>query len=138
MQNKGQKSFVSSPQCLKGEVDLTNPSQIKWSDIPHHSGTAYYRMAATGSVKTSQVVFAGGSDNPYNYDGIGYDGVPSIASSKVFSFDLKNNVWKFYQDIPANMDHRALLRNGEDFYIVGGMQSNQEVSDKVIKFKLLD
>ncbi len=138
IQNKGQKSFVSSPQCLKGEIDSTNPSQIKWNDIPHHSGTAYYRMAATGSDNNNQIVFAGGSDNPYNYDGIGYDGVPSTASSKVFAFDLKNNLWKSYQDIPANMDHRALLRNGEDFYIVGGMQSNQEVSDEIIKFKLVD
>ena len=135
---KPQKSFVSSPQCLKGEVDLTNPRKIKWNDIPHHSGVAYYRMAATGSEYTNQIVFAGGSDNPYNYDGIGYDGIPSKPSAKVFSFDLENNSWKFYQDIAANMDHRALLSNGEDFYIVGGMQANQEVLGKVIKFKLLE
>ena len=135
---KSQKSFVSSPQCLKGEIDLTNPSQIKWNEIPHHSGIAYYRMAATGSDNVNQIVFAGGSDNPYNYDGIGYDGTPSKASAKVFAFDLKNDLWKFYQDIPATMDHRALLSNGEDFYIIGGMQGNQEVSDKVIKFKLLE
>ena len=77
-------------------------------------------MAATGSEYINQIVFAGGSDNPYNYDGI-----PSKPSAKVFSFDLENNSWKFYQDIAANMDHRALLSNGEDFYIVGGMQANR-------------
>ncbi len=132
------RDFVPSPACVKGVIDATNPAKIKWNTIPHHSGVAYYRMAATGVANNNQIVFAGGSDNPYNYDGIGYNDIPSKASAKVFAFDLKQGSWKFYDDIPATMDHRALLNHGDFFYIIGGMHANQEVSDRVIKFKLVE
>jgi hypothetical protein len=93
-------------------------------------------MAATGDVKNNRIVFAGGSDNPYNYDGIGYNKIPSEASELVFSFNFETKKWHFSDSkLPKNMDHRALLGDKEWFYILGGMESNQKVSDKVIRFK---
>jgi len=131
------RKFVSSPVCVKGIIDESQPKIIDWQTLPHHSGTAFYRMAAVGDANNQKVVFVGGSDNPYNYDGIGYDGVASKASNQIFTFNIKTNQWHQYQSsLEENMDHRALLIDGGDYYIIGGMDSNQKVLNKAIKFKL--
>lgn len=130
------REFVASSECWLGLISKLDPLNIEWEQIPHHSGTAYYRMAASGVSKNNRIVFAGGSDNPYNYDGIGYNKIPSSASDLLFSYNLGSKEWHFSQlKLPKNMDHRALLHDGEWFYIIGGMESNQLISNKVIRFK---
>jgi hypothetical protein len=136
MTKKG-KDFVSSPVCMLGVIDERHPENINWQHILHHSGMAYYRMASVGQPNNQKIIFSGGSNNPYNYDGIGYDGVASAASSQVSVYDIKKATWQIHSDIiPENMDHRALLTDGEWYYIIGGMEQNQKVSDQVIKFKI--
>lgn len=131
------REFVPSPVCAKGVINSNKPHEIEWELMPHHSGTAFYRMAATGVENSHKIVFAGGSDNPYNYNGIGYDGIPSNASNQLFSFNLKTNKWQQYSNMSEkNMDHRAMLSDGEWFYIVGGMDSSQNVMNHVLTFKI--
>ena len=131
------RAFVSSPVCQMGIIQETNLEKIDWIDIPHHSNVAYYRMAATGDHKGNRIVFAGGSDNPYNYNGIGYDGIASQASRHVFSYNIESNEWvKHTAIVDKHMDHRSLLTDGEWFYILGGMVSEQSVTNKIFKFKL--
>lgn len=131
------KKYAASPVCMRGEIDPIQPQLIEWHEITHHSGTALYRMASVGNDKTGQIIFAGGSDNPYNYNGIGYNDVPSEASGLIHVYQINTGDWKLYSKIiPPSMDHRALLHDGNWFYIIGGMQSNQVVSKKVSKFKL--
>jgi N-acetylneuraminic acid mutarotase len=131
------REFVSSPVCQMGIIQKLHPEKIDWIDMPHHSSVAYYRMAATGDLKDKRVVFAGGSNNPYNYDGIGYDGEASKASNQVFSYSIESNEWITHEaGIEKNMDHRSLLTDGEMFYIVGGMDTNQNVLSQIITFKL--
>ncbi len=131
------RDFVSSQVCAKGTINPLSPDEIKWQQIPHHGQKAYYRMASTGYKKGKKIVFAGGSDNPYNFNGIGYNNEPSMASNQVFYYDLLINKWLHQKNsIPANMDHRALLNFNDIFYIIGGMENNQKVSDKIVQFKL--
>lgn len=131
------RDFVASPVCMMGRIDSNNLRKITWHEIPHHSQKAFYRMAAVGDEDKQRMVFVGGSDNPYNFDGIGYNGMPSEASNRIFSYDLNTKKWQEYLGlISKNMDHRSLLKDGEWFYILGGMQENQIVSKKVLKFKL--
>ncbi len=131
------RKFVSSPICMKGVIDESNLQQIDWQMMVHHSGTAYYRMAAIGQESHNRVVFAGGSNNPYNYNGMGYNGIASDASSLIYVYDINTETWQEHKNlISKNMDHRALLNAGEWFYIIAGMESEQKVSNKVIKFKL--
>lgn len=135
--NEKSRDFIASAVCVKGTIDSVNPNIIDWVEIPHHSNIAFYRMAAIGDLQNNRVVFAGGSDNPYNYNGIGYDGEPSQASNLVFTYDFSKNTWKGYEGIIKNtMDHRALLSDGEWFYILGGMDSMQHVTDGIIKFRV--
>ncbi len=133
-----QRRFAASPECFHGRIHEDEINRITWQKLPHHSGTALYRAAAAGTLQNGgEVVFAGGSDNPYNYNGIGYDGEPSSPSARVFAWSFEKNQWLNYGvlDVPT-MDHRALLTTNDGFIIVGGMRAGQKVSAGVLRFKL--
>jgi hypothetical protein len=131
----GPRQFIPSSQCWLGVVNNSDLRRIRWRQLEPHPGKPRYRMAATATA--GRIVFAGGTVNPYNYDGIGYDGVASNPSADVFSFDIKTAGWRCHgQATLASMDHRALLAHGGWFYIVGGMLADQEVSDKLLRFRL--
>lgn len=132
----GRRSFEAVAACFAGTIDADNPARISWRRLPHHGGSGMYRMAASGSTRLGMVVFAGGSDNPYNYDGIGYDGNPSAPSVRVFGFDLAGDAWRELGELPeASMDHRGLLEVGDDFLVLGGMRAGQVVGRSVIRFR---
>jgi hypothetical protein len=79
-------------------------------------------MASTGIKDDNIVLFTGGSDNPYNFIGIGYDGNPSKPSNQLFAYDLKNKEWKIFQDkLIASMDHRDLIEHQGSAYILCGI-----------------
>ena len=133
--DKPPRAFEAADACFLGQIDEDDPSRIEWTRLPHHGGSSLYRMAAVGSARLGLIVFVGGSDNPYNYDGIGYDGVPSQASSRVFGFDLEANGWIELGHLPfGTMDHRGLLESGDRFIVIGGMRADQQVSSQVVGF----
>ncbi len=76
-------------------------------------------MAA--GVHDGHLVFAGGSANPYNYNGIGYNGVPSEPETRLFAWDFAASAWQDAGPGPATMDHRGLLTGGPVPLVVGGM-----------------
>ena len=131
------REFVAEPACFAGAIRPDDPERIDWTSMPHHPGPALYRMAAAGDTASRRIVFVGGSDNPYNYNGTGYDGRPSSPSDAVFAWDLDRRRWENLgtPDI-ATMDHRGLLEVGDEMLIVGGMRERQSVSDAVIALKL--
>lgn len=93
-------------------------------------------MAATGDSK-NRVVFVGGSVNPYNFNGIGYNGVPSKPESSVFSFNFSDGSWHQLGELPqATMDHRGLGYANGWYYLIGGMQENQTSVSDVYRFRL--
>ena len=79
------------------------------------------------------IVFIGGSETAYNYNGIGYNGQPSEPDSKVWVFSVADKRWLKASDTTAVMDLRSLVEIDGDIYSVGGMQSGQQVSSKLIK-----
>ena len=139
------RTFVSSPTCLYGIIDEKDHLNIHWQAIPHFvtplsmtkttDTIGYYRMAAVGvpdANNAGQIIFIGGSDNPYNYNGIGYDGKPSEPSAWMNRFDLATHQWLLPQKLPqASMDHRSLILYNESLIRIGGMTQNQQVTDKV-------
>lgn len=132
LRNGDKKSFLPSPACALGTIDESDPTLILWQDVPHHSGTAYYRMAASNNDAT-KVYFVGGSDNPYNYNGIGYNKVPSKPSNTWFLFDTATFNWVSEKhQSPPSMDHRAMLNTPHGFVIMGGMGEQQEVTDRIM------
>ena len=78
------------------------------------------------------MIFAGGTDNPYNFDGIGYDGVPAQPRTAVFAYNVRTDAWRDLTPLPsASMDHRGLAVAGDTLYLVGGMGVEQRVTAKV-------
>jgi N-acetylneuraminic acid mutarotase len=133
--DKPPRAFDAVDACFQGQIDEDDPSRIEWTRLLHHGGPPLYRMASVGSNRLGMIVFVGGSDNPYNYNGIGYDGVPSRTSSRVFGFDLEGNDWIELGYLPfGTMDHRGLLESGDQFILVGGMRKDQQVTSHVYGF----
>ncbi|WP_282110622.1 Kelch repeat-containing protein [Shewanella algicola] len=148
------RSYKASAVCLFGEINSNNHLRIDWQLLPHYSianlpvgqsasqpnaATAHYRMAATGIMtpKGGQIVFLGGSDNPYNYSGIGYNGQPSEPGNYQYRFDLASKQWLAPQALSQpSMDHRGLLCWQHTLLRVGGMLSQQQVSDEILSVPL--
>jgi len=134
----GKRTFKISQACYSGQIDPADPAYIDWQPMPSHPGPALYRAASTGFVKS--VVFAGGSDNPYNYNGIGYDGVPSQALRQIWAYDVVQKAWLDVGVLAqASMDHRGLLVLPEQsFAIIAGMGEKQRSLSRTVRFSLPD
>ncbi len=133
----GKRKFVAAKLSWRGDIDPKNPTQISWRGVDTHAGVAKYRMAAIGDEAGQRIIFAGGGDNPYNYDGIGYDGVPAKPSGGFFAYDLKSDKWiELGRLAEASMDHRGLAKAGQEYYILGGMDAEQKVTDRIMKFRI--
>ncbi|TMN72570.1 galactose oxidase [Pseudoalteromonas sp. S1727] len=129
------RSFAAVAQCLKGTIDESNPLKIDWRTLPHPTGTAHYRMAATSF--NDAIYIQAGSNNPYNYNGMGYNGKAAPASNHVWCFDIASNSWQILTPLTiASMDHRGLLEYQGSLYRIGGMDNKQQVSNKVLGYKI--
>ncbi len=131
----GSPRFVNEPQSWIGTIQPSRPDSIVWRKLDAHPAPVRYRAAA-GACGTL-VLFAGGTDNPYNYDGIGYDSVPSAPLASVMALDTRNGRWRRLDDAPmATMDHRGLPVRGSRAWIVGGMHREQRVASDVVQWTL--
>ena len=109
-------------------------SSVDWVSAPPHPGPPLYRAAA--ATVDGLALFIGGSDNPYNYNGVGYDGEPSSPVDQVLAFDpMGADGAGLWRDLPAppaaTMDHRNAGIAGGRVYLVGGMVAGQVVSNRV-------
>jgi N-acetylneuraminic acid mutarotase len=125
--------YVASDECWMGKIDHRDPTKIQWTKLPNHPGTARYRIAGGGSEKDQKIYFAGGTDNPYDYDGIGYDGKPAEPSPVTFDFNLRTGKWETINENTPDptMDHRGLLVTHEGLVLIGGMEKGQKVTARV-------
>lgn len=138
--SKGPK-YLPSAECWMGKIpkkgDIT---KIEWTKLPPHPGNARYRIAGgagTAQKKGGKIYFSGGTDNPYNYNGVGYNGQPAEPSSVTFAFDVRAEKWETINDNTPDptMDHRGLLVTHRGLLIVGGMEKGQQVTPKVTVVK---
>jgi N-acetylneuraminic acid mutarotase len=131
--------YVASSECWMGKIpkekkaDIT---KIEWTKLPEHPGSARYRIAAGAGAsdeRAPRVYFSGGTDNPYNLNGIGYNGQPAEPSAMTFAFNTRSGGWEtINENTPdATMDHRGLLVTDHGLVIVGGMEKGQQVTAKV-------
>jgi N-acetylneuraminic acid mutarotase len=125
--------YVPSAECWIGKIDRRDPKRIQWSRLPPHPGNARYRIAAGGSDHDQRAYFAGGSDEVYDYNGIGLDGKPAEPSPVVFAYNFKSNAWEIITDNDPDptMDHHGLVVTSEGLILVGGMGKGQKVETRV-------
>lgn len=129
----GGPKFVASDECWKGKIDHHDPTKIAWSKLPNHPGNARFRIAGGGSDRDGMIYFAGGSDNPYDFNGVGYDGKPAEPSPWSFAFHVHSGQWKTLDDNTPDptMDHRGLLVTPEGLVTLGGMDKGQQVTGRI-------
>lgn len=141
------RRFALEQSSWRGEIDPTDPTSIAWSRLPDHPGPGLYRAVAGGAPGAEAakaageaaaaagrlILFAGGTGNPYNYNGIGYNGVPSQPRSEVFGYDLESGRWPRFESLPYPvMDLRGMAVGAGRVYLVGGMGEDQQVSRRVL------
>lgn len=135
----GKRKFVAAPFTWRGDIDPADPTQIAWRPVDPMPGGPLYRMAAAGDEERGQVIFAGGGDNPYNYNGTGYDGNPARPSDRIMGYDLASDSWQALGKLEsASMDHRGLVKSGDRYFITGGMDGELNVLAAVISFRFKD
>lgn len=132
------RSYAAEAACYRGEIDSQNPTKIAWFKVEHPTGESRYRMAAKGIVnkKTNhkEIVFVGGSNNPYNYNGIGYNGMPSEPSNQIWRYNIKTAQWQIAITDTATMDHRGLLELNGELFTLGGMGKKQQVLNTINRY----
>ncbi|WP_438728947.1 Kelch repeat-containing protein [Parasphingorhabdus sp. DH2-15] len=127
--------YAASDEIWRGQINPSDPQDIKWQKIKRPATAPFYRMAAAGHAPSGHILFAGGGDNPYNYNGIGYDTVPAKPTAQILGYDVASGKWATFADLPmASMDHRALVFSGSTAYIMGGMDAGQNVRAEIMEF----
>jgi len=135
--------YVASSECWVGRLPSSKKgdiTKIRWTKLSDHPGNARYRIAAGAGPlekKHGRIYFSGGTDNPYNYNGIGYNGQPAEPSPVTFAYNVYTGRWETISETDAEptMDHRGLLVTRRGLVIVGGMEKGQQVTAKVTVVK---
>lgn len=124
-------SFPIQNELRIGKINPADPTQITWSVHTPDPNIVGYRMAP-GTID-NKLVWIGGSEQTYNYNGIAYAGnVPVEPSNRILLLDTatltfsEGNIVNSTSNIP--MDLRGAYKSGNSFYLLGGMLSNQEVT----------
>ncbi|MCI0403407.1 MAG: galactose oxidase, partial [Acidobacteria bacterium] len=112
----GTPAYLPSDECWMGKIDARDMTRITWTRTPSHPGKARYRMAAGDWGR--RIVFTGGTDNPYNFNGLGYDRRPSEPDATTFAWNVDRHTWETLPDNPhPTMDHRGLVRTHEGLVV---------------------
>ncbi len=131
--SSGAVKYTLASQSWMGRIDARDATRIAWDTLPTHPGPARYRAAAAGCA--GRFVMAGGTNNPYNYSGVGYDGRLSEPLRDLLELDVKRRTWRVGTPAPyATMDHRSLGAFDGAWWIVGGMRGSQVVSADVVRW----
>lgn len=128
--------YALVPQVWRGDIDPMHPTSIRWRSLgSRHPGVPRYRAAAAAC--GNRIVIAGGTSNPYNYNGVGYNGRPSDPLAEVVVYDVVSGRWKVGRRAPlATMDHRGLLLRKDTAVVVGGMTHKQHVIPAMTSWSL--
>ena len=130
------RSFVLSTACWSGKIS-ENAQSIEWTKAGDVAPGAAYRRAAL-ALPNGDMVFYGGALNPYNYNGIGYDGKPSapLARMDIAHFDTDGEVRWRQTSAPSGMDFRSGILWQGALITIGGMNETQTVVDAVYAMPL--
>lgn len=133
---KSSAGFGGSTFFRKGYINPDDPTQIEWMASPSPVGIVYRAACASFD---EEVLWFGGSDETYNYNGIAYNGSGGVEQRReIISFRPEDGIF----DVPAQsndvpMDLRGIASLGDEFLsqgqfvTVGGMIENQTVTNEV-------
>ena len=123
-------NFAPSRVLRRGVIDQDNPLSIEWSTVTPSNSPTNYRSAASNF--NGQPFWFGGAEGSYNFDGIAYNGFGGVEpSGKAMRYDAGSGLWDSWE-LGLPMDLRSVAEiSGREKIIVGGMTSDQTVTDQV-------
>ncbi len=130
--------FAPTTLLRIGQIDENEPTEITWTSIESPIAQGY-RMASVAS--NDNMLWIGGSDLTYNFDGIDYNGTGGVAPStdlKTLNTSLVLNLGIIENVLPPVMDLRGIAKlDKHNFIICGGMTPGQKVTDKAYKITVM-
>ena len=129
-------NFPAQKQLRIGIINPQNPLEIEWNAPLQHVNN--YRCAATTD-SLGNIYFLGGSATSYNYNGIAYNGSGGVAPIQQYHYFNTSNIaaiTSVSSSLP--MDLRGIANiNFSTKYIVGGMEEQQQVSNKTLELNFV-
>lgn len=137
--SNGVQNFPIQNSLRMGIIDANDPSQITWKDTVLDSSLRGYRMACTEV--NGNIHWIGGANRTYNYDGLAYSNGQGVEPLNRNLF-LEPETLKWDTDTAIGpafpMDLRGIAEVSPNVrYIVGGMSSNQKVSNKTFELEFV-
>lgn len=134
--------FQIADRVFVGRIDAQNTGEITniaWSELPAHPGLPTYRAAASqGATAGGRLLVVGGTENPYNVSGTGYNGQPAFPLDQALAFDPVTGDWAVLavvgEPLPT-MDHRGLVRVADGWVTIGGMTAPGTATDAVLFYR---
>jgi len=134
-------NFPAQNNLRIGTISASDPTQITWN-VTSSSYFNYRSISFRGPNYTPH--FIGGSDISYNYNGISYNGSggvsPNQRAIKYFNSIVDTTLIDRILGAKLPMDLRGAgsFRNnfpfwGSAWFIAGGMEENQQVSNKTLR-----
>ncbi len=119
-------NFPIDHSTVVGTIDANDVTSITWQQPGPSPFSQTYRAAnSIGALGCDRILFVGGTDNPYNFDGQGYNGQPSNPLNQAFIYEPSLDKWSLVEDSAGThtltMDHRGLVLFDDKWVIVGGM-----------------
>jgi len=129
----GGAPFVASQECWQGKIDRKDPNKIEWSKLPSHPGPAHVGIVGGPSEREHRIYFSGGTADPHNFKGLGYDSQPAEPSPFTFAYNLHGKRWETISENTPDprTDSRGILATPLGPLILGGMAKNQAVTSRV-------
>jgi len=121
--------YLASSECWIGKITKGDIAKIEWTKLPDHPAQPAIGSPLALPTKDGKIYFSGGTDNPYNYNGIGYNGQPSEPSPVTFAFNVKAPSGKQSMTTPPILSwtFAGLLVTHRGLLLVGGMIKGQQV-----------
>lgn len=129
--------LAHSAACWSGKL-TSNPNTIAWQRINHPTGEARYRLAAA-SVKINgeeMAAFIGGSHTIYPLNGQDGTGKAAEPATQVWLYSPAKQRWQKAAATDGVMDLRGVVELEGALYSLGGMLSQQQVTNKPIKHQI--
>lgn len=123
-------NFPAGKVLRKGIINSTDPTQIAWT-IEEDAPNTNYRSACL--TYGNSIYWVGGAAVSYNYNGVAYNGSGGVDPLfQIMRYDAYTQTWYAGTGAPFGaMDLRGVAQVGPTSWIIcGGMESNQQVSNK--------
>ena len=139
------------PSPFKPTYRAANASGLHFGSSGLHAGPGILRVGPVSNRSShpsglhpgAGILFVGGTDNPYNYNGTGYNSEPSEPLDQVMIYEPIADRWRRIHttsdpDRQPTMDHRGIVFFNGSWVTIGGMTSAGQATNAAHALRIDD